>query len=146
MAAADYWPQEEGYIVEGATVVQCVTAGTITEMACVKISGTTAGQITVDHSAAWGDAIGVALRACTVTGQMIPVAFDGVVKLLADATLAAQQLVCSAGSDTSKIIDAPTSVNLMLGDNGTAWVLGVSLQAAADDEDQILVLLGRGAA
>ena len=145
--ATDYWPQEEGYIVEGASVMMCLSdVSTITEMACVKIENTAAGSVSVDHSDAWGDAIGVALRACTVTGQMIPVAFDGIVKLLADATLTAQQIVCSAGSDTSKIIDAPASNNLILGDTGTAWVLGVTLQAAADDEDQILVLLGRGAA
>ena len=144
MAGTDYWPQEEGYIVEGATVMMCVTGGTITEMACVQISGTTAGQITVAHSAAYGDAVGVALRACSVTGQMIPVAFDGVVKMLADATLAAQQIVMAAGSDTSKVIDGPASNSLYL-NGGSAWVMGMALQAAADDEDQILVLLGRTA-
>ena len=142
MPAADYWPQEEGYIVEGATVMMCVTSGTITENACVIISGTTAGQVTVDHSAAYCDAVGVALRACTVTGQMIPVAFDGIVKMLADATLTAQQLVGSAGSDTSKIIDHAAS-NSCATNSGTAYILGMALQAAADDEDQILVLLGR---
>jgi len=143
MAKADYWPQEEGYIVEGSPVMMCKSAGTITEMACVRPSATAVGCVTVDHSAAWGDCIGVALRASTVAGQMIPVAFAGIVKLLADATLALGQQVCNQAGESNKIIDTPTSVNLKLGDNGTAYVLGTTLQAAADDEDEILVLLGR---
>lgn len=142
MAAADYWPQEEGYIVEAAPVVMCVASGTINEMECVKLSSTTAGQITVEDAAAWGDSIGVALRAVT-TGQSVPVAFAGVVKMLADATLALGQQVCNSANGDNKIIDTPTSANIKLGDNGTAYVLGITLQEAADDEDEILILLGR---
>lgn len=143
MAGSDYWPQEEGYIVEGSPVMMCKSAGTITEMACVLCSATASGVVTVDHSTVWGDCIGVALRASTATGQMIPVAFSGIVKMLADATLALGQQVCNQAGESNKIIDTPTSANLLLGDNGTAYVLGTTLQAAADDEDEILVLLGR---
>jgi len=143
MVGSDYWPQEEGYIVEGAPVMMCVSGGTITEMACVYLSGTTAGQVTVTTNAAWGDSIGVALRAVSGAGKMVPVAFAGVVKLLADATLALGQQVCNQAAGGNKIIDTPTSANIKLGDNGTAYVLGIALQAAADDEDEILVLLGR---
>ena len=142
MAAADYWPQEEGYIVEGSPVMMCYATGTITEMDCVKLSATTAGVVSVATNADWGDSIGVALRSAT-TGQMVPVAFAGVVKLLADGTLALGQQVCNQAAGNNKIIDTPTSVNIKLGDNGTAYVLGTTLQEAADDEDEILVLLGR---
>ena len=142
MAGSDYWPQEEGYIVEGSPVMMCVASGAITEMACVKLASTTAGQVTVATNAIWGDSIGVALRSAS-SGQVLPVAFAGVVKLLADATLALGQQVCNQAAGVNKIIDTPTSVNIKLGDNGTAYVLGTALQAAADDEDEILVLLGR---
>jgi hypothetical protein len=142
MAKADYWPQEEGYIVEASPVMMCEASGAITEMECVKLSSTSAGKIVVEDAAAWGDSIGVALRAVS-DGQMVPVAFAGIVKMLADATLALGQQVCNSAAGSNKIIDTPTSVNIKLGDNGTAYVLGITLQEAADDEDEILVLLGR---
>ena len=140
--ATDYWPQEEGYIVEGAPVIMCVSTSVITEMACVRLTATTAGVVSVGVGAVWGDCIGVALRACS-SGQMVPVAFKGVVKMLADATLALGQHVCNQATGGNKIIDGPAAANVMLGDDGTAYILGTTLQAATDDEDEILILLGR---
>jgi hypothetical protein len=142
MAGTDYWPQEEGYIVEGAPVIMCLSTSNITEMAAVRLTATTAGCVSVGVGAVWGDCIGVALRACS-SGQMVPVAFKGVVKMLADATLALGQHVCNQATGGNKIIDGPAAGNVMLGDNGTAYILGTALQASADDEDEILVLLGR---
>lgn len=141
--ATDYWPQEEGYIVEGSPVMMCQTAGTCVEMACMLIQAGGAGYVQVDHSAAAGDSIGVALRACTVTGQMIPVAFGGVVKMLADSTFLVQEPLCSVGTDTSKVV---ASVLLHGSDDlyfneGTAWIMGMALQAGVTDGDEILVLL-----
>jgi len=142
--AVDYWPQEEGYIVEGAPVMMCKSAGTITEMANVKISATAVGCVTVDHSAVWGDCIGVALRASTTAGQMIPVAFEGIVKVLTDATLALGQTVCNQAGESNKVIDTPASANLMQGDDGgTAYVLGTLMQAATTEGDEVLMMLGR---
>jgi len=141
--AVDRWPQEEGYIVEGNPVMMCVSGGTITENASVMLSATTAGQVTVTHGANWGDAIGVALRAVTVTGDMVPVAFGGIVKMLNDGTIALGETVCNLGDDTSKVIDTASSANMMLGDNGTAYVLGIALHAGVTDGDEILVMLGR---
>ena len=142
MAAADYWPQEEGYIVEGSPVMMCVTSSAVTENCVVRLTATTAGAVTVGVTAAWGDCVGVALRDVD-SGQMCPVAFHGVVKMLADATLALGQQVCSSAAGANKIIDTPTSANIKLGDDGSAYVLGTTLQAAADDQDEILLLLGR---
>ena len=142
MAGADYWPQEEGYIVEGAPVIMCVSSSGITENACVRLTATTAGQVTVGVGAVWGDCIGVALRACN-SGQVVPVAFGGIVKMLADATLALGQHVCNQATGGNKVIDLPVSANVLIGTQGTAYVLGLALQEAADDEDEILVLLGR---
>jgi hypothetical protein len=143
VAVTDYWPQEEGYIVEGSPVVLCKATSAITEMACVRLTATTAGQVSVGVGAAWGDCIGVALRACD-NGGMVPVAFSGVVKMLADATLALGQHVCNQATGGNKIIDAPAVANVKLGANGSAYLLGTALQAAFNDgEDEILILLGR---
>ena len=138
----DYWPQEEGYIVEGSPVMMCLSTTNITEMCCIRLTATTAGVVSVGVGAAWGDCIGVALRACT-SGEMVPVAFNGVVKLLADATLALGQHVVNQATGGNKIIDPAASASCKMGTNGSAYILGTALQAAANDEDEILVLLGR---
>jgi len=123
--------------------MMCQTAGTITEMASVEINTGGAGYVLVDHGSANADAIGVALRACTVTGQMIPVAFGGIVKMLADCTIIVQEPVVSAGGDDAKVLGA----NLVVGSDdlyineGSAWILGMALQAGVTDGDEILVLL-----
>lgn len=143
--ATDYWPQEEGYIVEGSPVMMCQTAGTITEMATVEINTGAAGYILVDHGSAHGDSIGVALRACTVTGQMIPVAFGGIVKLLANSTIVVQQTLISNGTDDAKVIRMNAAANVGSNDlyfnGGSAWLLGMALQAGITHGDEILVLL-----
>ena len=146
MVGTDYWPQEEGYIVEGSPVMLCVSAGTIAEMACVKLSTTTAGCVTVAATAAAGDSLGVALRAVTITGQMVPVAFKGAVKMLVGGTLALGVPVMSNGGtdpNTSEVINTVTSANIVLGDTGTSRILGLALHAGATLADEILVLLGR---
>jgi len=143
--ATDYWPQEEGYIVEGSPVMMCQTAGTITEMACVEINNTAAagGYVAVDHGSAIGDSVGVALRACTVTGEMVPVAFGGIVKMLADSTIGVQEHVMGNGSDDAKVVRKQhLGSDDMYFNQGTAWVLGMALQAGITDGDEILVLLG----
>ena len=142
--ATDFWPQEEGYIVEGAPVMMCYAAAAVGENSCVKLSATTAGRVDVAASAAAGDSLGVALRA-TSGGQMIPVAFAGIVKMIGDATLALGAPIISAGSDTAKIVDSGQSTDIMLGDDaGTQRILGTTLHESADQEDdEILVILGR---
>ena len=137
----DYWPQEEGYIVEGAPVLMCLAAGAIGEMDCVTLSAATAGSVSVVTNAIFGDSMGVALRSAG-TGQMVPVAFDGIVKLIANASIALGQQVMNEAAATALIIDTPVSANVMVGDTGTCYVLGTALQAALTHGDEILVMLG----
>ena len=122
--------------------MMCKAAGTIGEMSCVEINAGAAGDVHVDHGAAKGDAVGVALRAATAANQMIPVAFGGIVKLLADSTIVVQQHVISNGTDDAKVIRAQHfgSDDLYFNE-GTAWILGMALQAGVTDGDEILVLL-----
>jgi len=131
--------------------MMCVTDGTIVEMACCKVTASaTAGEVHVDHSALMGDSIGVALRACTVTGEAIPVAFGGIVKMLADSTIIVQQCLISQGTDSSKVVRMNAAANVGSNDLwinysaaalGTAWIMGLALQAGITDGDEILMLL-----
>ena len=142
MGNVDYWPQEEGYIYEGAPVIQCLAGGDITENACVKLSATAVGEVTVTESTTWGECIGVALRAVS-SGQHVPVAFGGIVKMLSDATLALGHQVSSSAAGGNKLIDSAASANMMNGDTGSAHFMGTILQAAATEADEILLLIGR---
>ena len=140
--ATDFWPQEEGYIYEGAPVMMCVAGAAITENGCVKLSATTAGQVTVTESTTWGECIGVALRA-VASGKVVPVAFGGIVKILADGTFALGLQVVSSAAGGNKVIDGAASANMSIGDGGSAHFMGTLLQASSDDLDEVLLLIGR---
>ena len=145
VAVTDYWPQEEGYIVEGAPVMMCVSTSDITENACVRLTATTIGQVSVGIGVEAGDCIGVALRSCE-SGQVVPVAFKGIVKVLADASLALGLHVQSSTNNLAAVVDAPGAVNIMQGTDvaGTVHIFGTALQEGVNDcEDEILILLGR---
>lgn len=136
--ATDYWPAKEGYIFEGCMVLPCyASAGSITEMACVKLVATNAGYISVDHAAAAGDSIGVALRAAN-TYDIIPVAFNGVVKMIAGCTIALGDAVASGGNESAIVYDCDT----FDGAAAASQHLGTALQAGGTTGDEILVLLG----
>jgi hypothetical protein len=139
--ATDWWPQEEGYIVEGTPVVMCYAGAHISEMSCVVLDAATAGRVCVAHSAGAGDSLGVALRAASA-GQMVPVAFGGIVKLIANAAIGLGVLVQSLGSDTPNITVTGNSVSVQIGDQAGTRVLGTSLQEATAGSDEILVCLG----
>ena len=143
--ATDFWPQEEGYIVEGSPNMMCLASGAIAEFACVKLSATATGVVTVAASAAAGDSIGVALRSAA-DGQMLPVCFEGICKMIADATITLGQSVQSYGANTAAVVDSGGSEDHVgYGDTaGTKKLLGTALHASADqNDDEILVWVGR---
>ena len=145
VAVTDYWPQEEGYIVEGSPVMMCVSTSAITENACVRLTATTVGQVSVGIGVAAGDCIGVALRSCD-SGQVVPVAFRGIVKMLADATIVIGTHVQSSTNNLAAVVDTPGAVNIIQGTDvaGTVHVFGTALQGGINDqEDEILILIGR---
>jgi len=92
----------------------------------------------VDHGAAAGDAHGVALRAATAQYDIIPVAFNGVVKMTAACTIAIGDSVIGNGGDNSQIKDCAT----FDGAAHTSVHLGLALQGSATTGDEILILLG----
>jgi len=143
LVGIDYWPQEEGYIVEGEPVIMCVAAAAIAEMAPVQLSSTSSGAVNVAVTAAAGDALGVALRAAGAANDVIPVAFGGIVKMITGGTLALGAPCISQGVNTAEVVDTGDSTAIMLGDNGSQRILGTTLHAGVTLADEILVLLGR---
>ena len=100
MVTIDWYPDEEGSIVDGLICGFCYADGAIAEGNIVKWGTTAAGRVAVIVSAAVGDGIGVALKAASGAGVMVPVAFSGIVKMLVNETLVIGDLVLNPVSYT----------------------------------------------
>ncbi|MHA2136137.1 MAG: capsid cement protein [Candidatus Thorarchaeota archaeon] len=141
----DYYPDEEGYVDEGYAIGWFYPDAAINEGASVFLTGTTSGQIRCRTVAAFGEGVGVALRAATGAGApaRIPVAILGVVKMMACGTIAVGDMVGS-GATTGLVHEFNDESDNLMGLGGTAYILGLALQAPATTGDEILVLVGRG--
>lgn len=139
MVTVDWYPDEEGSIVDGLICGFCYADGAIAEGNIVKWGTSASGRVAVIVSAAIGDGIGVALKAASGAGAYVPVAFSGIVKMLVNETLAIGDLVIS--NNTVTIVGVGASNTLCI-NSATQKILGCLMQAAADDEDEVLVLLG----
>jgi hypothetical protein len=137
----DYWPSEEGAIVEGGLVVNCYCDNAITEGAIVKFGTTGANKIAVDANAAAGTGVGVALKA-GAQYDIIPVMFHGIVKIVLNETLTIGQPV-QASATSNQVIGTEEATSVLLRINaaaGTCYILGHLLQGGnADDEVLMLV-------
>jgi hypothetical protein len=138
--AIDYYPDEEGSIVDGFICGFCYADAACNANEIVTWGTSASGRVAVTPSAAVGDGIVVALKAAAGAGSIIPVAFSGIVKLTALETLAIGEFVTSASSVGvfSERVSASITMN-----NGTHCLLGCTMQAGADDDgDELLILLG----
>lgn len=147
----DLYPDEEGYIGDGAVIGFCRATAAIALHSAVQLHATgVSGVISVTAGAADGDGIGVALKEATAVGDRIPVCFYGVVKMVAGAVLAEGDMAKNDASATYVLpIDTLTHDEFELwrgvsgGATSTAWRLGMCLQAAAASGDEFLLLVGR---
>ena len=139
MVTVDWYPDEEGSIVDGLICGFCYADGALAEGNIVKWGTSAVGRVAVIVSAAVGDGIGVALKAASGAGAYVPVAFSGIVKMLVNETLAIGDLVLNL--DTISIGGIGDSNTLCI-NSFTQKILGCIMQASADDEDEVLVLLG----
>lgn len=151
----DNWAKEEGYICQGATIgfVELGTAAVAGE--CLTFGTSAANKIVMNIWSAGMDSVGVALKG-GVTGDKIPVVFHGVMKMVGHVTMDAGSIVgnsITAGTTITygNVIPATTintanSAEILArrsnGATGTAWTLGMALQAVATAGDEILVLVG----
>jgi len=141
--STDWYPDEEGSIVDGLICGFCYADGAMNEGCIVKWGTSASGRVAVAEATAAagtiGDGIGVALKAAAGAGSMIPVAFSGIVKMTVDETLAIGDLVLSQNSVT--ITGIGSSANLAI-NSGTQKILGCLMQASTNESDELLVLLG----
>jgi hypothetical protein len=137
----DYWPSEEGAIVEGGLVLNCYADGAVSEGSCVKWGTAGANKLPVAATAAFGDSCGVALKAAGAAGDIIPVCFHGLVKMMLGETLAIGDAVIAAGA-TGKVygIEAATSSQLESVAGATVYILGY-LFGAGNPGDEVPVLI-----
>ena len=107
--------------------------------------------VAVAVSAAVGDSVGVALKAGSAAGSIIPVVFFGVMKMTyytsqtqSIAMSAPAKFVCStqSGADVGVCQGASTGY---VAYNGASYILGLLLQIPAASLDTVLVLVGRSA-
>jgi len=140
MVAVDYWPDEEGSIVDGLICGFCYADAAIAEGNIVKWGTSAAGRVAVTPSAAVGDGIGVALKAASGAGAYVPVAFSGIVKMTTAETLAIGELVICSNSIAIVGMGDSTTITI---NSATQKILGCTMQAGlSDDGDELLVLLG----
>jgi hypothetical protein len=135
----DWWPDEEGSIVDGLICGFCYADDAIAEGNIVKWGTSASGRVAVAASTAVGDGIGVALKAASGAGSIIPVAFSGIVKMTVDETLSIGELVISESSLYIVGMGASTTLTI---NSATQKIIGCVAQASTDETDEVLVLLG----
>ena len=143
----DYYPDEEGYISEGHVIGYAKAGTSITAFNSVKLGTTAAGNVVVDVGAADGDSIGIALKTA-VTGDLLPVALRGVIKIVAGEAIAPNTVLKNDSSPGFMLVIGDlatgTVAPIFVGLNGTGTVIrmGIALQEATQTGDEILMLLG----
>ena len=145
----DNFPAKDGYIEDGHVIGFCYAEDTTMAAGSSVAFGTSrANYVAVKVSVATADGIGVCLRAPSAVGDIVPVAFSGVVKMAVHSTIAIGDLVANSKTTVTALVEcmgAYTSDKLRwngVGGNFTARVLGTALQAGGNG-DEILVMLGK---
>lgn len=153
MAIIDMWDTQEGYICQGTDIGFCTLGTAVVAGECVKFGTSAANQIVVSLWTDDADSVGVTMKG-GVTGDVIPVVFYGVVKMVAHEVITVGQCVESSGTAGTTITYgnvAPMMINTggtsdiylcVANATGTRHILGLALQDADTDGDEILVLIG----
>lgn len=146
MGVVDKWPDEEGMIVEGIVIGFCEAGATLTANTGVDFGTAATNKIVVTACSAIGDSVGVALKAAS-SGEMVPVAFTGVVKMTSTGTFNVGELVMGGAAGKARIGNAAantTAAQLFAAAGATtgSHILGKALQTATTEGDEVLILLG----
>jgi hypothetical protein len=145
---ADTYPDEEGYLGKGLVVRMCKANGAIELHSGVFIAATAVNNyISVVAGAADGDSVGIALKAAS-DGGYLPVAFYGMVKLLAGDTINEQDIIIN-DSNPTYMLPVPTytagqlAVWRSLNNTGTQCRLGMAVTGAAASGDEFVAIIGK---
>jgi len=150
MVVVDWYPNKDGYVDDGHVVAFCYAEDvTMAAGAFVRFGATTrSNYVSVRVSDDCCDAVGMCLRTPVAIGDVVPVAFMGVVKTAVYSTIGIGDLVGNASTLVSAIVECPDSYGaILLRHNGnagnfTARIVGTALQGGGV-ADEILVLLGK---
>jgi len=146
MVVVDYFPKKDGYICDGMVIGFCTAEDTTMAAGSWVTFGTTvANYIAVKITALAADAVGMCLRAPGAIGDVVPVAFQGVVKTAVHSTISIGDLVSNSITTVTAIVEALgafASANQLF-NAGSARILGTALQDGLAPGDEILVLLNK---
>jgi len=147
VAVTDYFPNKDGYVCDGQVIGFCYADDTtMTAGSYVTVGATRAKYVGVAVSAVECDGIGMCLRTPSAIGDIVPVAFNGIVKTLASGTIVIGEVVSNSATTKTAVVRAMAETNStnLLALGGTARILGLALQAnTAGVADEILVFLGK---
>lgn len=154
--ATDYWPEGDGLISEGYSIGFFYADSTsITAGQGVIPGSSAASRCAVTVSAGIGDGFGVALKTPVAVGDIIPVLILGVYKFLAGTNGTAASIptigkgvmnshVAGYGHVCRPCVASnPSLLNTLACFAGASYILGIALQSATVEGDEILVLVGR---
>jgi hypothetical protein len=142
--AVDYYPDEEGVLLDGISLGWCIASTTIDANQQVAFDTATAGNV-VALAGAYRDSCGVAMRAAS-SSDYVPVLLYGIVKMKLAITVAAGSPVQSATAAgyvyPAASIATATYLSYMkaLCYGGTVHILGKALQGGLTD-DEVLILV-----
>jgi hypothetical protein len=140
--AVDKWAYQEGIIVKGLVCGFAEAGSTIVEGDFVG-PGTSANEKVVvipatSAAGTIGDGYGYALKGAA-SGEKLPVAITGIVKVTANETLAIGELVLSESA--TDVAGIGGSDNLKI-NSATQIILGTILQASETPGTEVLMILG----
>ena len=145
VAVTDYFPKKDGYVDDGMVIGYCIAEDTTMAAGSYVTLGTTvANYIAVKVSVATADSVGMCLRAPSAIGDVVPVAFQGVVKTAVHSTVTVGNLISNSMTTVTAVVEAlgaHASANLLF-NAGTAYILGTALQSGVP-ADEILVMLNK---
>lgn len=146
--ATDWWPSQEGRIVDGLTLNCIAEDNAIVEGQAVCFGTDTAGQITVDGATGLGDGWGVALKASAAAGDPLPVLVFGLYKMTAsNGTDQPDKGEFVMNSSTIYVVDVGqvgtyTSANLKAY-GGSSYILGMCMIGMTANADESIIFIGR---
>ncbi len=140
----DRWPEQEGIIIAGLTCGFAYTASGVTEGDWLTWGTSADDRIVVETVAAASLHQGWCRAGKTVAaGGTVPIIISGIVKVLADETLA---IGTQVGTKTATQLTGIGASNIMTYNGGTQFFIGCLLQATTDESDEVLMLMNTGVA
>jgi hypothetical protein len=145
--ATDWWPSQEGRLVDGVTLNCIAEDGSIVEGQAVCCGTDTAGQFTVDGASGLGDGWGVALKASAAAGDPLPVLTYGVYKMTVSNGTAqpgkGEMVMNSSTIYVTSVNDCGETYDTLYAFAGASYILGMVLIGATATGDEIPILVGK---